>query len=49
VDDAPLSGTVGEQLSLPQPRPKLVTPDYPAISKALPDLNDWWLKNIQHT
>jgi putative spermidine/putrescine transport system substrate-binding protein len=49
VDDAPLSGTVGEQLSLPQPRPKLVTPDYSVISKALPDLNDWWLKNIQHT
>jgi putative spermidine/putrescine transport system substrate-binding protein len=49
VDDAPLSGSVGEQLSLPQPRPKLVTPDYPVISKALPDLNDWWLKNIQHT
>jgi putative spermidine/putrescine transport system substrate-binding protein len=49
VDNAPLSGSVGEQLSLPQPRPKLVTPDYAVISKALPDLNDWWLKNIQHS
>ena len=48
VDNAPLSGSVGEQLSFPQPKPKLVTPDYPALSKALPDLNDWWLKNIQH-
>jgi putative spermidine/putrescine transport system substrate-binding protein len=48
VDDAPLSGSVGEQLSLPEPRPKLVAPDYAALSKALPDLNDWWLKNIQH-
>jgi putative spermidine/putrescine transport system substrate-binding protein len=48
VDNAPLSGSVGEQLSLPQPKPKLVTPDYPVLSKALPDLNDWWLKNIQH-
>jgi putative spermidine/putrescine transport system substrate-binding protein len=47
VDDAPLSGSVGEQLSLPEPRPKLVTPDYPVLSKALSDLNDWWLKNIQ--
>src|SRR6204780_2404257 len=28
VDDAPLEGSVGEQLSLPLPRPKLVTPDY---------------------
>jgi len=46
--NAPLSGSVGEQLSFPQPKPKLVTPDYPVLSKALPDLNDWWLKNIQH-
>jgi putative spermidine/putrescine transport system substrate-binding protein len=49
VDDAPLSGEVGEQLSLPQPRPKLVTPDYSVISKSMADLNDWWLKNIQHS
>jgi putative spermidine/putrescine transport system substrate-binding protein len=48
VDNAPLSGSVGEQLSFPQPKPKLVAPDYPVLSKALPDLNDWWLKNIQH-
>jgi putative spermidine/putrescine transport system substrate-binding protein len=47
VDNAPLSGAVGEQLAFPQPKPKLVTPDYPVLSKALPDLNDWWLKNIQ--
>jgi putative spermidine/putrescine transport system substrate-binding protein len=49
VDDAPLSGEVGQQLSFPQPRPKLVTPDYAVISKAMGDLNDWWLKNIQHS
>ncbi len=47
VDNAPLSGAVGEQLAFPQPRPKLVAPDYPVLSKALPELNDWWLKNIQ--
>jgi putative spermidine/putrescine transport system substrate-binding protein len=47
VDNAPLSGSVGEQLSLPAPKPKLVTPDYAVLSKALPDLNDWWLKNVQ--
>ena len=29
VDNAPLSGAVGEQLALPEPRPKLVPPDYP--------------------
>jgi putative spermidine/putrescine transport system substrate-binding protein len=49
VDDAPLNGTVGEQLALPEPRPKLVTPDYAVISKSMADLNDWWLKNIQHS
>jgi putative spermidine/putrescine transport system substrate-binding protein len=49
VDNAPLAGAVGEQLSLPNPKPKLVTPDYAVLSKALPDLNDWWLKNIQHS
>ena len=49
VDNAPLSGEVGEQLSFPRPRPKLVTPDYPVISNAMPDLNDWFLKNIQHS
>ncbi|HME21041.1 MAG TPA: extracellular solute-binding protein [Acetobacteraceae bacterium] len=47
VDNAPLSGAVGEQLAFPEPKPKLVTPDYPVLSKALPDLNEWWLKNIQ--
>ena len=49
VEDAPLSGSVGEQLSLPEPKPKLVTPDYPVLSKAAPELNDWWLKNMQHS
>jgi putative spermidine/putrescine transport system substrate-binding protein len=48
VDNAPLSGKVGEQLAFPKPSPKLVPPDYPVLSKAIPDLNDWWLKNIQH-
>jgi putative spermidine/putrescine transport system substrate-binding protein len=49
VDNAPLSGKVGEQLAFPEPRPKLVTVDYAAMSKAMSDLNDWWLKNIQHS
>jgi putative spermidine/putrescine transport system substrate-binding protein len=47
VDDAPLSGKVGEQLAFPDPKPKLVSADYPVFAQALPDLNDWWLKNIQ--
>ena len=49
VTDAPLSGKVGEQLALPDPKPKLVTVDYAALSKASSELNDWWLKNIQHS
>jgi putative spermidine/putrescine transport system substrate-binding protein len=48
VDDAPLTGKVGEQLAMPGPQEKLVAPDYAVLSKAMPDLNDWWLKNIQH-
>jgi putative spermidine/putrescine transport system substrate-binding protein len=47
VDDAPLSGKVGEQLALPDPKPNLVTADYSVLAQALPELNDWWLKNIQ--
>jgi putative spermidine/putrescine transport system substrate-binding protein len=49
VDDAPLSGKVGEQLAFPDPKPKLVTADYPALVKAKPDLDEWWLKNIQRS
>ncbi len=48
VNDAPLTGKVGEQLAFPQPTPKLVPPDYPVLSPAIPDLNEWWLKSIQH-
>lgn len=48
VTDAPLSGKVGEQLAFPKPEPKLVPPNYAVLSKAMPDINDWWLKNIQH-
>jgi putative spermidine/putrescine transport system substrate-binding protein len=48
VDNAPLSGRLGEQLAFPEPKPKLVAADYPVFAQALPDLNDWWLKNVQH-
>jgi putative spermidine/putrescine transport system substrate-binding protein len=49
VDNAPLSGKVGEQLAFPTPRPKLVPADYAALTKESDELNDWWLKNIQHS
>jgi putative spermidine/putrescine transport system substrate-binding protein len=48
IDNAALTGMVGQQLAFPDPKPKLVTPDYSVFAKAIPDLNDWWLKNIQH-
>ena len=33
VDNAPLSGKVGEQLALPDPAPKLIAPDYKVLSR----------------
>jgi putative spermidine/putrescine transport system substrate-binding protein len=48
VDNAPLAGKVAEQLTLPQGA-KLVQPDYAKVATIQPELNDWWLKNIQHT
>ena len=48
VTDAPLTGKVAEQLAFPKPMPKLVPPDYAVLAKAIPDLNTWWLKNMQN-
>jgi putative spermidine/putrescine transport system substrate-binding protein len=48
VDNAPLAGKVGEQLAFPEPKPKLVPADYAVLAKASAELNEWWLKNIQH-
>ena len=49
VDDAPLSGKVGEQLALSRARNRNWSRRTIAvISKSMADLNDWWLKNIQH-
>jgi putative spermidine/putrescine transport system substrate-binding protein len=49
VDDAPLSGQVGQDLALPDPAPNLVVPDYAFDAKIQPEINDWWLKNIQRS
>ena len=46
VNDAQLTGQVAEDLALPKDA-KLVQPDYEVIAKASPELEDWWLKNIQ--
>jgi putative spermidine/putrescine transport system substrate-binding protein len=48
VDDSPLTGKIAEQLTLPSGA-KLMQPDYAKFSDARPELNDWWLKNIQRT
>jgi putative spermidine/putrescine transport system substrate-binding protein len=49
VDDAPLSGQVASDLALPEPAPNLVVPDYAYDAKVKPEIDDWWLKNIQHS
>jgi putative spermidine/putrescine transport system substrate-binding protein len=48
VDNAPLSGKVADQLTIP-PGAKLMQPDYAKVAAIQPELNDWWLKNIQRT
>jgi len=49
VDNAPLSGQIAKDLALPEPKPKLVVPDYAYDVKIQPEINDWWLKNIQRS
>ncbi len=46
VGDADLTGKVAEQLALPEGA-KLVQPDYAQVANMQPEMNDWWLKNIQ--
>ena len=46
VDDAALTGKVAEQLALPDPRPKLVQPDYAYTTKVQAEMQDWWDKNV---
>lgn len=47
VQNAPLSGKVAEQLTLPDPAPKLVVPDYAYTTGVQPAMADWWKKTIQ--
>jgi putative spermidine/putrescine transport system substrate-binding protein len=49
VTNATLTGKVADQLALPNPPPKMVSPDYEVTAKALPVENDWWKKSIEHT
>jgi putative spermidine/putrescine transport system substrate-binding protein len=39
---ATLEGEVAQRLALPEPRPKLIAPDYAKLANARDGLNDWW-------
>jgi putative spermidine/putrescine transport system substrate-binding protein len=47
VDDSPLTGTIGEQLALPNPPPRMIPPDYGITGKLQGAVSEWWKKNIQ--
>jgi putative spermidine/putrescine transport system substrate-binding protein len=47
VNDAPLSGKVGEQLALPVPAPKLIAPNYDIVGKLQGPTSEWWAKTIR--
>lgn len=47
VDNAPLTGKVGEQLALPNPAPKMTMPDYAIVGKLQGPTSEWWKKNMQ--
>jgi len=47
VNNAPLEGKVGEQLALPVPAPKLISPDYSIVGKLQGPTSEWWTKNIR--
>jgi len=49
VTNAPLTGKVAQQLALPDPAPKLVTPDFAYTTRIQPEIADWWKKSIQHS
>jgi len=48
VTDAKLTGKIAEQLAFPNPKPKLVQPDYAYTTKVQAEMQDWWDKNVQH-
>ena len=46
VNDAPLTGKVGEQLALPDGF-SMIVPDYSITSKLQSPISDWWKKSMQ--
>ena len=49
VDNAPLTGKVGEQLALPNPVPNLAAPDYAIVGKLQGGVSDWWKRSVART
>ncbi len=49
VDNAPLTGKVGEQLAMPAPAPNLILPDYSIVGKLQGATSEWWKKSIQRS
>ena len=47
-DNAPLTGPIATQLSLPDPKPKLVVPDYDYTSRVQDEVGTWWNRLISH-
>lgn len=46
VDNDPLTGKVGAQLALPNPPPKLLSPNYDVTGKLQAPTSEWWKKNM---
>jgi putative spermidine/putrescine transport system substrate-binding protein len=49
VDNAPLEQPVAAQLSLPDPKPRLVVPDYAYTTRVQSEINDWWIRLVTHS
>jgi hypothetical protein len=45
---APLTGPIATQLSLPDPKPKLVVPDYDYANRVQDEVGTWWNRLISH-
>jgi len=49
VDNAPLTGKIGDQLAMPNPAPVLHAPNYDITGKLQGPTSEWWKKNIQRS
>lgn len=47
VKNAHLTGKIAQQLALPDPRPKMVQPDYAYTIKVQAEMEEWWNQHVQ--